>query len=103
MLKYWVIFFIFIIGVSKSYVFYTYKNVEFLKRKIEREKQVLNLLKVEWTYLNQNSRLQKLAALYLKDWKPMEPDQLCDFKNIYNQTTDIKLDANMTPRKIPGQ
>ena len=82
MLKYVFIFFILIISLSKSYVFYIYKNVAFLQKQIDKEKKVLNLLKVEWTYLNQNSRLQKLATLYLKNWKPMEPDQLCDLKNL---------------------
>ena len=67
---------IFTIGVAKSYVFYIEKNVVYLKKQIDQQQKAINLLKVEWTYLNQNSRLQKLAGLYLKNWHSIEPKQM---------------------------
>lgn len=82
MLRYFILGTFFIIGVAKSYVFYMEKNVASLKKRIKKEKDSINLLKVEWTYLNQSSRLLKLSDLYLKNWKQISPDQMKSIEDI---------------------
>ncbi len=81
-LKYTILSFMIFVGAAKSCVFYIEKHVVYLKKQIVNQQKSINLLKVEWTYLNQNSRLQKLANLYLKGWKPIEPKQMCDISKI---------------------
>jgi|GEM_PF-2627441 len=81
-LKHIILLSVFIIGIAKSYVFYIEKNVASLKKQVNARKKNINLLKVEWTYLNQNSRLQKLAKLCLPTWRPIEPKQMKDVQKI---------------------
>lgn len=94
MLRYYIIFSLLFIGAAKSYVFYMEKNLGSLKRKLSKESSKLNLLKVEWTYLNQSSRLQKLATVYAKNWQSMLPEQLKNIdeikKIVEGQVVDIK-------------
>lgn len=89
-----------VLGIAKSYVFYIERSVITLKKRINRQNELLNLLKVEWTYLNQNSRLQKLANIYLKNWQPIEPMQM---KNIEQVKLDISNEEKTEDIKIKNQ
>lgn len=51
-----------------------------LQQKIKKHAKEINLLKVEWTYLNQHSRLQALSQKYLPNWKPMDVKQMGSLK-----------------------
>lgn len=81
MLKYFIILFFMLIGFSKSYVFYVEKNYSSLKKIIKKTTQEIKLLKVEWIYLNQSSRLQYLAKELLPEWKMIEFEQFDSLKN----------------------
>jgi len=76
MTRYFLISFFAFVGISKVYVFYVEKRMENLKTMVARQKKEIGLLKIEWTYLNQNARLQAMARKYLPSWQPIEAKQL---------------------------
>lgn len=68
--------FLFFLVLSKPYVFYIEKQMSQLKALVLKHKKDINLLKIEWTYLNQNARLQRLQKQLLPSWQPIEAKQL---------------------------
>lgn len=76
MSRYVLLSFLVFVGVSKVYVFYIEKQMQTLKSKVAKQKKEINLLRIEWTYLNQNARLEELAKKHLPTWKPIEAKQL---------------------------
>lgn len=68
--------FLAIIIVSKGYVFYLEKQLAKVKVEIEKTMKDLNLLKIEWAYLNQPTRLKKLSEQFLPEWHQMKSEQL---------------------------
>lgn len=61
MLKYFVILLSFLLFITKSYVFYLNKYYDQMVKECSVIKKDLDLLKVEWMYLNQPKRIQALA------------------------------------------
>ena len=57
-----------------------YKVAE-VRRHIEREEEAINILKAEWSHLNQPSRVQDLAGRYL-DLKPIDVHQIVTFQDL---------------------
>jgi hypothetical protein len=68
--------------VFKGYVYFLERSYLSLCAAFKKESQDLKLLKVEWVYLNQSSRLRELANDLLINWQAMTPDQLSDFNMI---------------------
>lgn len=74
--------------IFKGYVYFLERSYLSLAAGFKKESQDLKLLKVEWVYLNQSSRLRELASDLLINWQPMSPDQLSDFNmvsEVYDQ------------------
>lgn len=65
-----------ILGAAKIYVFYLEKHAQSLAIVLKSEQKEVNLLKIEWTYLNQSQRLEKLAATHLQSWQQLKLAQL---------------------------
>lgn len=75
MLRYFMFLFLAIVSSSKVYVFYQEKNALTLKEQVSKIAKDVNLLKIEWAYLNQHPRLQKLSN-YVKNWSPVNQNQI---------------------------
>lgn len=58
-----------------------------LNKTIAQENEAINLLKAEWSYLNQPSRLQALAEKHL-DLKPLDPKQIKNFADLPERIPD---------------
>jgi hypothetical protein len=52
-----------------------------LKTLVKKTSQDIKLLKVEWIYLNQSSRLQYLSKELLPEWQMIEFEQFASLKN----------------------
>lgn len=65
---------------SKIYTFYIEKQLKNVKFEIKKCLKEINLLKIEWTYLNQHMRLRVLAQELLPDWRMIEGSQFGDFR-----------------------
>lgn len=57
-----------------------YKVAE-VRRDIVREEEAINILKAEWSHLNQPSRVQDLASRYL-ELKPINVHQIVTFQDL---------------------
>ena len=112
MLKYFIILFLLLFVFSKPYVFYVEKRMENLKTLAKKHLKEINLLKIEWTYLNQNARLKEIASQLLPNWQAMSAQQLnflpnCSseraekanklkFKNDTEENENFKLSSNFS-------
>lgn len=76
-------------ALTKPYVFYVEKRVGALKSAISRTKKEVNLLRIEWVYLNQNARLQELSKKFLPHLEPVEARQL---KNLTRSAQTNKIE-----------
>lgn len=76
MLKYFILLIILLIALSKIHVFYLEKDCNSLKKSIKKCTKDIKQLKIELTYLKQNSRLIWLAEEHLPNWKHVEIAQL---------------------------
>lgn len=60
----------------------TNREVNKLKDELTRERELVHVLRAEWSYLNRAERIQSLADQYLPDLKPVTPLQLTDITDI---------------------
>ncbi|WP_342261844.1 hypothetical protein [Alphaproteobacteria bacterium endosymbiont of Tiliacea citrago] len=67
MLKWFFVLLCFLLFISKSYVFYLGKIKNNLIQESKKVKDDLSSLKVEWRYLNNPKRIQKLSERISKE------------------------------------
>jgi len=63
------------------------KDLNVAMRDITNEEEAIHILKAEWSYLNEPSRLQALAEKYL-DVKPVVADQMVSLAQGLDQAMD---------------
>lgn len=74
------------------------KQLHSLNKEILDEQETIHILKAEWSYLNDPSRLESLAKRYL-DLKEMSGEQLVTFDSL-NNPAPLAPDPNTTPAKL---
>lgn len=67
---------------------------------IRRDQEAIHVLKAEWAYLNQPSRLEALARRYLKLTRP-EPGQVAGFAAIPERPPEDSPKSNGTAGRKP--
>lgn len=63
-------------------------HIDHLNAEIAREHETINVLRAEWNYLNQPSRIQKLAERYL-ELEQLEVEQMADVSDLPMRPIDI--------------
>ncbi len=63
-------------------------HIDELHEQIAEERETINVLRAEWNYLNQPSRIQKLAERYL-DLEQLQVDQLASVSDLPMRPIDI--------------
>lgn len=63
-------------------------RIAHLQSEIAHERETINVLRAEWNYLNQPSRIQGLAERYL-DLEQLEVDQLAKVSDLPMRPIDI--------------
>ena len=85
----------FMMSVVLAVVLYTVKydaqvevrRIKDLKVEIRREAQTINILRAEWSYLNQPDRLKRLAERYTK-LMPLSASQIVTINNLPDRRRD---------------
>jgi hypothetical protein len=68
----------------KYEVVFLRKILKGLENDLEKSTDNLNVLRAEWSYLNDPSRLEKLSEKYLKDLRPTENSQITNCNDLDN-------------------
>ncbi|SMF70996.1 cell division protein FtsL [Tistlia consotensis] len=104
------LFWLVVAGVAVAALFETKHKVQTLEdqlltteRQIHQERETIEVLRAEWSYLNQPSRIEALAEKYL-GLKPMTPQQIVSVDRLPPRPEDfdrvpVALDKLLPPAK----